>query len=146
MRRKYCYLLFIFLFFFFTFRVFAFENGYDISFPQCGGDFPSLSHGFAILGVNHGKAFSFNQCLLDEYIWAKKAKARISVYLNLNYPSGDTVSFGEFACKKNDAYCHAYNYGYQSAKSSVHYAKSQFIIPDMWWFDIETENTWSDNL
>ncbi|MGH9047962.1 MAG: cell wall-binding repeat-containing protein [Acidimicrobiales bacterium] len=38
------------------------ETGYDISFPQCGGSFPS-GQGLAIVGVNDGVPDSLNPCL-----------------------------------------------------------------------------------
>lgn len=124
--------------------------GFDISYPQCPDSFPEQTFSFAIIGVNGGKAFLPNTCLFNQYHWAKKAKADISLYMNLNFPSGDTSSYVTVGflgiCLKSDLTCQAYNYGYNAAKDAYHYASSQFATSPIWWIDIETANTWSDNL
>src|SRR5476651_1577255 len=119
-----------------------------ISYPQCPHYFPNYEYEFGIIGVNGGKAFTRNDCLFEEYYWAKKAKIDASLYMNLNYPSGDTETLGLFGpkngCGKNQRICHAYNYGYNAAKDAYQYALSEFANSNMWWVDVETANTWSD--
>ncbi|HSW96451.1 MAG TPA: hypothetical protein VLF89_01360 [Candidatus Saccharimonadales bacterium] len=125
-------------------------TGFDISFPQCPEYFPSDQYDFGIVGVNGGRAFIQNDCLFNEYFWAKKAKAKVSLYMNLNFPSGDTEILGLVGpmgdCIKNDIVCLAYNYGYNAAKDAYQYALSQFAVSNNWWVDVETANNWSDNV
>ena len=44
--------------------------GYDISYPQCSGAYPSNPR-FGIVGVNGGLANTANACLGDELAWAR---------------------------------------------------------------------------
>lgn len=120
-------------------------RGYDISFPQCHKEYPSPPYTFGIVGVNGGKAFTHNSCLFTEYFWAKHAETAPSLYMNLNYPSGETSSFGMSGCSKDDDACQAYHYGYYAAEDAYRYALLQFATSNMWWIDIETANTWSDD-
>lgn len=125
-------------------------NGYDISYPQCVPYYPSSPFSFGIIGVNGGKAFTENSCLYSEFLWSKLGSEKISVYINLNYPSGGTESFGidgpAGKCNFDDSSCRAYNYGFNAAQYAYQYALSQNVYADMWWFDIETANTWADML
>ena len=124
-------------------------TGYDISYPQCGIDFPPSPFDFSIIGVNGGKAFTNNACLMNEFIWANKSDDKPMLYINLNSPSGHTKNFGSVGplgtCKQNDRECQAYNYGYNAAQYAYEYARSRFAYSTIWWIDIETTNTWSDD-
>jgi hypothetical protein len=44
-------------------------TGNDISWPQCGGSYPT-GQAFGIVGVNHGLANNLNSCLASELSWA----------------------------------------------------------------------------
>src|ERR1700737_4839773 len=57
--------------------------GYDVSFPQCPRPLPSTPFAFAIVGVTEGIAFSTNDCLHEEFVWAQQAtNAAPGLYLN----------------------------------------------------------------
>ena len=47
-------------------------TGYDASFPQCSGSYPSNPL-FGIVGVNGGLANNVNRCLSGELHWARDA-------------------------------------------------------------------------
>lgn len=152
---KYWVWLFILCLFLFPKKINAFgiyqsqSKGYDISFPQCPQNFPSDTYDFGIIGVNGGKSFTGNPCLFDESVWARKAHRQASLYMNTNYPSGSTEKLGLFGplgnCSENDMRCQAYNYGYNAAKDAYEYALSQLTSSSIWWLDVETANTWSDD-
>jgi len=37
----------------------------------------------------------------------------------------------------------AYNYGYAAGLYALHYSKSVGVSSNVWWLDVETDNTWS---
>jgi hypothetical protein len=122
--------------------------GYDISFPQCGGAYPQQPFVFGIVGVNGGRAYTKNRCLESQFLWASDAQADAGVYINLNSPRRRTlgsVTGPAGTCVRGDLECEAYNYGYNAARSSISYAKSQGVNTPHWWLDIETMNYWSDD-
>src|SRR5665213_4461664 len=47
-------------------------TGYDVSYPQCSGPYPSNPL-FGIVGVNGGLADNANSCFSGELRWARKA-------------------------------------------------------------------------
>jgi len=113
------------------------QHGYDISFPQCGKTYPSLPFDIAIVGVNGGKAFTTNPCLVDQATrWATPDK--LDVYLNLNRPPPGYPS----ACPTTDRACLAQTFGRDAAQASIATARSVGLQPRLWWLDIETLNTW----
>src|SRR5207247_1390297 len=59
------------------------SRGYDISWPQCGGAYPS-NPAFGIVGVNKGIVFSPNPCLASEIRWGGGAAAQL--YANTGNP------------------------------------------------------------
>src|SRR5438067_1162072 len=126
--------------------------GNDISWPQCGGAFPTKA-GFGIVGVTHGVPFSPNTCLAAEWRWATAAKGAPSFYMNLSNPgaaSSHWTQAGPRSCSGSsaDAGC-AYNYGWNAASYALGYASSQTgasaATSHVWWIDVETTNTWSSN-
>jgi hypothetical protein len=119
-------------------------TGHDISYPQCSSPGSWPSGDFGIVGVTGGRAFTVNSCLASEYAWAQTGvKAAPSLYLNLNAPVGSTASEGQSGpagvCAKSNKACYAYNYGYNAAA----YAFGRGASATMWWLDIETGNSWS---
>jgi hypothetical protein len=125
------------------------SQGYDISFPQCELGFPDTPFAYGIVGVTHGHAFTYNPCLHDEFVWAQQADAAPSFYMNLNYAVGWSAGHGLSGPKGNcttfDEACKAYNYGYNAAQDAFDYARQQGANAHIWWFDVETMNTWSPN-
>lgn len=125
------------------------DTGYDISFPQCDGTYPTLSaYPFGVVGVTSGHAFRNNPCFASQYAWASHTLSPESVYLNLNEDIGTTAAYGDTgpygACAPDTA-CHALNYGYNAASSAYTYAtQAKTFIARTWWLDVETENSWSE--
>ncbi|GAC1319066.1 MAG: hypothetical protein NVSMB12_18200 [Acidimicrobiales bacterium] len=114
-------------------------TGYDVSFPNCGSALPGPGFDYAIVGVNHGIAFSQNPCLAAQWRWALQAPAA-SAYMNINAPQpgqtqGATGPAGK--CLGNDTACVAYNYGYYAALDALSYASSQGVSATVWWLDVE---------
>lgn len=120
--------------------------GFDISWPQCGGSFPNMSSGFAIIGVNGGRAYTRNRCFQEQYQWALRFQAEPAVYINLNTidkHSLNTIVGPAGICPPSDAWCTAYNYGYNAARDAVAWGTAQGAIARTWWLDVETMNRWS---
>ena len=69
-------------------------TGFDISYPQCSGSYPSNPL-FGIVGVNGGLANNANPCLSDELSWGRGAPGQkrpkqppLSLYINTANPGG----------------------------------------------------------
>ncbi len=126
-------------------------TGYDISY-NASAPYPSTPFGFGVVGVTHGKAFTYNTSLADEYTWAKQGSATSpTLYMNLNAPVGSTAKSNEsgpVACPKGKAggICQAHNYGWNAAQDAYNYATQQGATATTWWLDIETANSWSGSL
>jgi hypothetical protein len=125
-------------------------QGHDVSFPQCDLGLPETPRAFGILGVTHGHAFTYNPCLHDEFVWAQQAPGVApSLYMNLNYAVGWSAPKGwngpKGDCARADEVCRAYNYGYNAAVDAFNYAAQQGVGASMWWIDVESLNTWSDD-
>ncbi|GAC1537523.1 MAG: hypothetical protein NVS3B12_21610 [Acidimicrobiales bacterium] len=114
-------------------------KGFDISFPNCGSPYPTGPFDYGIVGVNHGIAFTRNQCLASQWQWALQAPAA-SAYMNINAPQpgkseGATGPAGQ--CVGNDTGCFAYNYGYNAAVDAFTSAAYQGVNASVWWLDVE---------
>jgi hypothetical protein len=136
------------------------SRGYDVSYPQCGGQLPS-NPAFAIVGVNGGKVFSANSCLAAELAWGGGANAEL--YANTGnpgpalssfWPNGQTTPRVCDAANPDTVDC-AYDYGWNAAQHSFQTAQSAYTALGItaspsatrWWLDVETSNSWrSDNL
>src|SRR5437660_7040803 len=71
--------------------------GYDASYPQCGGSYPSNPL-FGIVGVNGGLANNSNPCVSRELHWARAAPGQkrpsqpsVSLYINTGNPGAHRV-------------------------------------------------------
>jgi hypothetical protein len=102
----------------------------------------------AIVGVEGGRSFTTNPCLLEQFQWANATGHQYEVYLNTNFPAGSTVHRGDQGpkgvCQPADWACKAYNYGFNNAEYALHYAQTQHAVASTWWLDVETANSWSD--
>ena len=133
-------------------------RGYDISYPQCGGAYPS-NPAFAIVGVNGGRVFSANPCLADQLRWGGDAAAE--VYINTGnpgplqssfWPVGQTTPRVCSASNPDTADC-AYDYGWNAAQHSYQTVESAYAARGItanpnataWWLDVETSNSWRDD-
>ncbi|HJP70436.1 MAG TPA: hypothetical protein VJ975_01815 [Candidatus Limnocylindria bacterium] len=141
--------------------------GYDISFPQCGGRFPS-EPAFAIVGVTGGRAFTDNPCLgagagASQLEWAGPDAG---LYLNTGnpgpelskapWPSGQLVPAFCDPEQPESAEC-AYDYGWNAAAHAYQAAIDAYVslgwaeagaeatpVANWWWLDVEIGNSWSD--
>lgn len=133
-------------------------RGYDISYPQCGGPFPS-NPAFGIVGVNGGKVFSANPCLAAQITWGGGAGAEL--YANTGnpgpalssfWPKGQTSPRFCDAANPDTADC-AYDYGWNAAQHSFETSQAAYASLGLaaspastsWWLDVETSNSWRDD-
>ena len=154
------------------------NEGYDFSWPQCAG--PTSSHitnlpapgATNVIGVDGGKIFAKNNCLVDLLKWAKSKP--IQLYANTGNPGPTVYSpSGRVASqisgwpipsrdrdnsnrpkpctdKAPDSVNCAYDYGYKGAKASYAHAVAAFRAAGIgyspaavnWWLDLESSNTW----
>ena len=143
--------------------------GYDISYPQCNGPFPSGA--FGVAGVNGGKPYGANLCLgtgdgPSELSWAGMNAqlyantADPGPALSSHWPTGQT-SPKECNTTSNPgsdtAQCH-YDYGWNAAADSykdavaaevslgwVSAGSTRTVVANRWWLDVETANSWTSN-
>ena len=132
-------------------------QGYDISYPQCGGVYPSAP-AFGVVGVNGGLAYRANTCLASEYQWATGSStttgAKASLYANTgnpgpvstHWPKGQT---SPMACDGTWSAGCSYDYGWNAAQDSFADAAAAIgataagTVP--WWLDVETANSWNSS-
>jgi len=114
--------------------------GYDISYPQCPSNLPGGTVGFAIIGVNGGRAMTENRCLSSQLAWARKGDVAPAVYVNTNSPP---QSYSSALCSTSDNVCRAHQYGRQAAQYALTYVGKHSPAVDRYWLDVETMNTWS---
>ena len=63
------------------------EVGRDISYPQCASGSPHRHEAsYAVLGVNGGRAFTENPCLVAQLRWAKRLPGAPAFYANTGNP------------------------------------------------------------
>ena len=130
-------------------------RGYDISYPQCGGAYPANPL-FAIVGINGGKVFSGNPCLVSQLAWGGDAAAELYVNtgnpgpaLSSYWPSGQTTPRFCDPNNPDTADC-AYDYGWNAAADSYSRGEEAYAARGItanpnattWWFDVETANSW----
>lgn len=99
--------------------------GVDVSWPQCNG-IPSLSAGFATVGVNGGRPFTDNPCLSQQVAYAKQ-RSGYAAYLNLDAPRGEDPT----------------SYGARAALDGLARARRAGLRVQTIWLDVEVLNHWS---
>ena len=134
------------------------SRGYDISYPQCGGAYPS-NPAFGIVGVNGGRVFSTNPCLASQIAWGGGAAAELYINtgnpgpaLSTMWPVGQTSPRACDAANPDTADC-AFDYGWNAAKHSYETAVAAYqqlgiaTSPSAtaWWLDVETSNSWRED-
>jgi hypothetical protein len=122
--------------------------GHDISWPQCGGPVPGPGYGFGIVGITHGRPFTRNLCLGQQWQWATSGSSAGSVYVNLASPIfGDPAGLHGPAgdCSPVDLPCQTYNHSANNIGAALAYAREAGVDSPMWWLDVETLNRWSVN-
>jgi hypothetical protein len=133
-------------------------QGFDISFPQCGGPEPNAP-AFAVVGVNGGRAFTGNPCLARQYVWATTAvspvEPRAAFYMNTGNPGPEASTHWPRAgtltpqpCDGSWSAACAFDYGWLAAEDA--YARARSVAGDgaalaPWWLDVEAANSWSDD-
>lgn len=133
--------------------------GYDISFPQCGGNLPT-GIGFGVVGVNDGRPLTVNPCLATELQWATSGLASTpQFYVNTanpgpsNNPAWPTTQTFPEVCTGADSVGCSYDYGWNAGSGSLQAviaAETQLGVsaPGIaatsapWWLDVETGNSW----
>jgi hypothetical protein len=134
--------------------------GYDISFPQCSGSYPSTPL-FGIVGVDGGLARDANPCISGELRWASDSpgqerpkQPRLSLYIDTGNPGGHDVSdwprggtapaYG--AC--NGLLTNACSYIYGEQRAAYSYRLVSAVDPATatsapWWLDVELTLSWA---
>lgn len=144
-------------------------NGYDISYPQCGQDYPD-NQAFAIIGLNRGNPTTTNPCLASQLEWANHPPIHpnlpaLQLYLNTNnpgpsspaWPTNNTDPLGNHPanphgqCTGNDSLPCAWQFGWNRAADDI---LSRFLPAAQiagisanpanysWWLDVEIQNAW----
>ena len=133
--------------------------GFDVSWPQCNDELPA-SPEYAIVGVNRGRTYSQNDCLVAQLEWAGQSA---DVYLNTGNPGPDHSRFWPVgqsepvACDRRDhdsREC-AYLYGWNAAADGYERVLAAHVAlgwaeadadrvetDATWWLDVETANSW----
>ena len=135
-------------------------TGYDISYPQCSGSYPSRQL-FGIVGVNGGLANKANPCLDEELRWAGGAPGQkrpkqppLSLYINTGNPGAHHVSDwprggaapGYGACNGLLTDACSYIYGEQRAAHSYRLVAALDPVAAKtgpWWLDVELAASWA---
>lgn len=102
------------------------NEGYDVSFPQCGTYLPEPTDGFAIVGVHGGRPSKDQPCLPEQAWWAQQFDG-FAVYVNTEFDGvSDPVAAG--VALADDAV----------ARMDRQYLPSTTPV----WLDVETDNLW----
>jgi type II secretory pathway pseudopilin PulG len=136
------------------------NTGYDASYPQCSGSYPSNPL-FGIVGVNGGLANNANRCIGGELHWARDAPGQkrpkqppLSLYIDTANPGahhvadwprgGNAPRYGACNGLLTDA-C-SYLYGERRAVHSYHLVAALDPVSARtapWWLDVEVNASWA---
>jgi hypothetical protein len=134
--------------------------GYDVSYPQCSGSYPSNPL-FGIVGVNGGLANKANPCIAGELHWSRDTPGQkrpqqppLSLYIDTANPgahhvadwpsSGTTPLYA--ACNGELTNACSYLYGEQRAAHSYRLAAALDPVAAKsapWWLDVELAASWA---
>jgi hypothetical protein len=115
----------------------------DVSWPNCKST-PATNFQQGIIGVTDGLDFRPNPCLTKESTWF----GRYALYMNTGYPGlsyGKKYMTSPRHCSATDKECLAYNYGFAASQYGVRIAAQDGVYTDLWWLDVETDNSWTTN-
>jgi hypothetical protein len=135
-------------------------TGYDVSYPQCSGSYPSNPL-FGIIGVNGGLANTANPCLGGELHWARDTPGQkrpkqpaVSLYIDTgnpgahhvaDWPRGGTApAYG--SCNSLLTNACSYLYGQQRAAHSYRLVAALDPVAAKtapWWLDVELASSWA---
>ena len=135
-------------------------TGYDASYPQCSGSYPSNPL-FGIVGVNGGLANNANRCLSGELHWASGATGQkqppqppLSLYIDTGNPGahhvadwprrGTAPAYG--SCNGLLTNACSYLYGAQRAAHSYDLVAALDSVAAKtapWWIDVELAASWA---
>lgn len=128
-------------------------TGNDISWPQCGRSYPA-GQAFGIVGVNGGRPFEDNPCLVSEFQWAT-ASGPPGLYINTANPGPQSSVVDWYRQRSPNAACGpaneracGYDFGYAAAQHAYGFANAREPAGPghTWWLDVETGNSWSADL
>ncbi|MHB8508370.1 MAG: hypothetical protein ACYDGR_06940 [Candidatus Dormibacteria bacterium] len=120
--------------------------GRDLSYPQCGAPVPRTA--FSIIGVNHGRPFTVNPCMADEFRAVETTQ--MGLYLNTAFDPSYSGNL-QPGCLGGPTdplpNLTAWQVGCSEAAFSHRYAATQLRAhtPQTWWLDVEVGNSWSDD-
>jgi hypothetical protein len=119
-------------------------RGIDVSYPNCGARLNGRT-GFAVVGLNGGRPFSFNPCLRKQYgRYARSAAS--ALYLNTGYERWYRGAVTPTCAAAAHHRGVAYAVGCSEAATSVrHLTQLGLTQPRVWWLDVEPSNAWSSN-
>jgi hypothetical protein len=118
-------------------------TGHDVSWPNCRAT-PPNNEQFGIVGITGGLVFRPNPCLFEESHWFNN----LTLYMNTGYVGKERAKqYASYpvVCATSDESCVAYDFGYNAGMYALNYAASQYVHTNVWWLDVETENSWSSN-
>lgn len=116
----------------------------DISWPNCKNSQQFYSQ--AIIGVSGGLDYHSNKCLNQQV----SQTTAYQLYINSGYPGTNVhtnLQNGPKACHSVGLLiCRAFNYGYNSVLYDLNYANLNNAHSRIWWIDVETDNSWTNNI
>ncbi len=127
-------------------------SGYDASYPQ-GNFTPPSSMSFAIIGVTHGRPFTTNQYAAQQ--WTNAGTISKSLYFNtgyaLAYAKSDTTKCKTGSSTYTPIGASGHTLSALQAAWAIGCSEADWAVavapgsPAMWWADVETGNSWSND-